>query len=634
MISLPPLSSFSRPAQEETASVDTTHFMDPALDGKDNLFEDNEQEHTQDGSQQYGTASGFEGADLDTITDEEFQTFLVNSGTQPIYGDHDPFSDVTGLLQASQATYEDSQATHEATQSPGDWPSLASHQQFNGKQAPVSPVRSSRGNWNSFNANIVAPMASQQRWEGQQGEISSVDVSQGNEQNHSSQTDDSNGPQPPQSEHVFDNMLPSGSYPDSEYSSQQNVFTPQYPLVNNQGYIGGHGRNDSGYNGQQQELGYASYNKQQQQLGPRMSSGNRNRYAEPQFGAENAHRPQQVIVMAANEMHQQFPTVRQYSSNEHRQGSPLVAPQPQRPLPAFVQNHTGSNAVGYGAQDVPENWNLGQHSGSNGHFPPAHTFVGAEGLQYQTVAPQGRANHHQQAAVPAFHNSAPQSYHESLQQPQQGLVNTGRPQASNRRPSRESTVESQPGPAVTIPPNCPIGNLTNYSLDFVRPLQKLIKKAADEHWIDYPSLVLEFFTSPFPEYCLTPQDPNVFLPAVIHVKELSPAQMLEWHARAPQHRDLMHQFIVPRMTGYPNELPGDSPAIKQKKFKNNTISMRQQRLREQNGQFMGDAKISRVAKGEDHKSLTKVFENVLPKINGARLLHVIFNVVSRFDRRC
>lgn len=184
-----------------------------------------------------------------------------------------------------------------------------------------------------------------------------------------------------------------------------------------------------------------------------------------------------------------------------------------------------------------------------------------------------------------------------------------------------------------IPPNCPIGNLTNYSLDFVRPPQKFIKKATDEHWIDYPSLVLEFFTSPFPEYCLTPQDPNAFLPAVIHIKELSPAQMLEWHARAPQHRDLMHQFIVPRMTGYPNELPGDTSAIKQKKFKNNTISMRQQRLREQNGQFMGDAKISRVAKGEDHKSLTKVFENVLPKINGARLLHVSYSV-SRFDRQC
>ncbi|KAE9972007.1 hypothetical protein BLS_004206 [Venturia inaequalis] len=537
MASLPPLSPSGRAVQEKTPSI-AARQIDPVFweqDNADQMVGQDQDQYPQGTSQPNENQYDF-------------------NGTQglPIHGE--PWDNL-----CNEATHGSQSMDH-------------SPQPFKGNAAFDAFLDEMVSDIDSF-----SPMASQQPWDKQQGFASPGPHSQTNWQNHGSQVYDDDFRQPLQSEHGYDNRLPLGSYPDSQYNSQQIVLTPQYPMVNDQGHIGSHGRHDSGHNARQQ------------QYVPQMSSGNWDHYAAPRLGAQHAIRSQQTMAMGANDMHQQFrqPSWNGYQqpqTNEHRPASLLGAPQP---------------------------------------------------YLYRAINPQQYANHPQQATKPSFNALAPQSYQDGLQQLQQGPVDTGRPQASSRRSSRESTVETQSvPPQVFIPPDCPIGNLTNYSLDFLRPPQKVIKKALDEHWIDYPGVVQEFFTSPFPEYSLTPENPNDFLPAKIHIKTLSPAQMLEYHARAPQHRDLMHKFIVPRMIGYPNELPDDTPAIKQKKFKNNTISMRQQRLREQNGQFMGDAKISRVAKKEKHKSLTKVFMEVLPKTNGASLLHGTIGRIMKATDGC
>lgn len=561
------MASIGRAVEEETTPVNP-YLIDPAMEEQDTMeypFEDHQ--YTQGVFEQNEMASGFEGTQGLAWTEQQWDNTTNQSSPDSQFPGYNK-QPVDGGEQFNQ------------------W---------------VDDIVSQ-----PFNADPLPPMASQQQWDGQHGGLSSANYSQGNSQNHRSQVYDDNVRQPLQLHHGFDDRQAYGSYPGSEYNSQQILSPPQYPIVNDQGHFGGHNREDSGYG------------VQEQQYVPQMTPGHRNEYPEPHFGAQHVFHSQQAMAMEAIGMHQQFqqPPRNQYQQPraiEHRRASPLVAPQPQRPLPGFVEAHTESSMMGYG----------GRPQTSTSNFSSFQASPIQDERQRQAKVPQRYENHRQQAMMPSLQNFAPQTYQESLQQPLQGPVNTGRSSPSNGRPSRESTVESQSVPVqVTIPPDCPVGNLTDYSLDFVPPPKKLIKKAVDEHWFDYPGSVAELFTSPFPEYNLTPEDPNVFLPAVIHVKSLSPAQMLEWHARAPQHRDLMHQFIVPRMTGYPNELPGDTPAIKQKKFKNNTISMRQQRLREHNGQFMGDAKISRVAKTESVKSLTKVFKEILPKINGARLLHV------------
>lgn len=561
MASLPPLSPFGRAVQDKTSPVDTTLSTNPALVG------DGGEQYIADGSQQDETSDRSESTQGLTMNGEPWDNLYneaiaanqsIDFNPQPIEG-NDIFNQFVNDI-ASQP----------------------------------------------LDADAFAPMASQQQWDGQQVELFPPNYSQGGWQYHGPQVYDGNLQQPLLPQHGYDDGMPYGSYPDMQYNSQQTVFMQQYPAANDQGRIGGHGRHDSGYQARQR------------QHVPQTSSGNMYHDNGSQFGAQHAIHSQQTMAMGTNDMHQQFQQPswngnQQPRTNEHRPASPLSAPRPQRHLPDFVENYTDAQIMGHD----------GRHQTSTGNFDSYHDSPRYDERQHQEMVPQRHANHFRQPAMPSFNDSAPRSYRDGIQQLQQGSINTGKSQASSSRPSRESTIEAQAvPPQVTIPPNCPVENLTNYSLDFVRPPQKIIKKAADEHWIDYPGFVQEFFTSPFPEYCLTPEDPNDFLPAAIHIKTLSPAQMLEYHARAPQHRDLMHQFIVPRMTGYPNELPGDTPAIKQKKFKNNTISMRQQRLREQNGQFMGDAKISRVAKKEKHKSLTKVFMEILPKTNGASLLHV------------
>lgn len=306
------------------------------------------------------------------------------------------------------------------------------------------------------------------------------------------------------------------------------------------------------------------------------------------------------------------------------------------------------------AGNVEQQLEMGQQQGANGYWqgqsdPPHAT-------QAFALTPQVSYQTHVDVHLSVDGTNRQQQQYELIQQPcshvwngQQNSVmgptrrystpdiafNTNSPfqmddgefQISNGGPSRRTTTEPPSSPAAVIhPDNVPIWNLTDYSMPFSRkPNPKPFKKAANDNWDEYTDEVPEFFTSPFPEFHLLPEDPNQFLPAVINVQSLSPWRMLEWFARAPQHRDLMHQFVVPRLTGFPNEDPRDTSEEKQKKIRNNTYSMRQQRLREHNGQFMGDAKIARVPKGMRGKALTKVFaKGLLPKINGAQLLHVSF----------
>ncbi|TID15634.1 hypothetical protein E6O75_ATG07962 [Venturia nashicola] len=578
MASRPPFSPFGQAFTNQTTSANTDS-IDPALEEPGPLGHNFEgDQYALYGSQHNETMNGSEGTWDFTMTQEQWYNIL---GEQ---------------LAAGQSIAYNSQP-------------IEGNDIFN---QTVDEVASQ-----SYDADPFSPIASQQQWDGQQGSLFPANYSQGNWENHGSQIYD-NFQQLLQSQYGYDHRLPAGSYRDMPYDSQQTVFTPQYHVVNDQGQFGGHGRQDSGYN------------VLQQQYVPQTSSANINRYAEPQVGAQHAIHSQQAMAAGVNGMHQQFrqPSWDEYQqprTNEYRPVSPIVAPQPQRSLSDSVENDTDAHTLDHD----------GRPHTSAGNFNSYQDSPVQNERQPHAMVPQRRVNHPQQAAMPLFNDLAPQSYQDGLQQLRQGSLDTIKSQASDSRLSRESTVENQSvPPQVTIPPDCPIGNLTDYSLDFVRPPQKVIKKAVDDHWIDYPGPVQEFFTSPFPEYCLTPENPNNFLPPAIHIKTLSPAQMLEYHARAPQHRDLMHQFVVPRITGYPNELPGDTPAIKQKKFKNNTISMRQQRLREQNGQFMGDAKIARVAKKEKHKSLTKVFMEVLPKMNGASLLHgTIGQIMQTTDGR-
>ncbi|QDS76553.1 hypothetical protein FKW77_006434 [Venturia effusa] len=474
----------------------------------------------------------------------------------------------------------------------------------------------------SFDPAPFQRSAMQQQWNGQQGGLAPAYLSQGNWQNRGFQNYEAVAPQLSQTEDGFDNWLSSGTFSETGAASQQGKFPPQYAAVNDRDYVGGHDRHDSRHNSRPQSFPQLEW---QQQSDNRMWSGNQGHFFGPQFGGGDAVHPQQTMGM-----NQQFPATPQHPQsqyqqalvNKHRQVSPLVAPRAQRPLPAFIQNHTGSNVTGYNAPQGPEDWDRGQQRGRNEQVRPTKDPRGADGRQHQEVVPQGRRNRQQQATLASFHDHAPRTYEEGLQQAQQASGATGRHESADRQPSCEPAEKSQSPPAqVVIPPGCPIWNLTDYSLDFMGPAQKVVKKVPDEHWEDYPGQVQEFFTSPFPEYCLRPEDPEKFLPAVIRIKSLSPAQMLEYHARAPQYRDLIHQFIVPRLTGYPGEMPGDTGEDKKNKIRNNTLSMRQQRMREQHGQFMGDAKISRTPKGTQHKALTKVFMDVLPRTNGARLLH-------------
>jgi hypothetical protein len=171
-------------------------------------------------------------------------------------------------------------------------------------------------------------------------------------------------------------------------------------------------------------------------------------------------------------------------------------------------------------------------------------------------------------------------------------------------------------------------SLTDYTIpDFQEPQPKAKARsrskgtADEENWDSYPNGVPEFFTSPFPEYECLPEDPDTFLGDQISWKQLSPYQLMEWSARAPQHRDLLHQKIIPRLVDYPGADPNDNTEAKKEKINSNSISMREQRLREANGQFMGDAKFMRKRPGENKERPTKKFEDILEKTNGARLLH-------------
>jgi hypothetical protein len=187
-----------------------------------------------------------------------------------------------------------------------------------------------------------------------------------------------------------------------------------------------------------------------------------------------------------------------------------------------------------------------------------------------------------------------------------------------------------PSPLATSPPLI----APDYN---IRPLQLKMERKDKESklsWKQYkytakgakpPALI----TSPFPEYMQPPTEPEMFLPEEIEWENCNPIQITEWKAMAPHKRDLMKDYILPRLNNRPG-VPKDHPMSTEEKAKRdrldrNTLSMREQRFRQDCGMLMGDHKIGKKEKGaskDGDKKVPHQVKQVFEKVNAPQLLHV------------